>query len=261
MRQFIHLLTNERAGLPTDLWVPATDRAKPENSWQLALGIAKPIKIKGHKLQISVEGYYKEMNNVISYKEGASFLGINEAWEDKIESGWGQSYGAEVFIQKKLGKLSGWIGYTLSWSNRKFNNINQGKVYPFKYDRRHDVSIVLTYDYTDRISFSANWVYGSGQALSVPEYQYIAISPWGGTSPVGQADSKNSYRMPNYHRLDIGVSFKKEKKWGERSWNIGIYNAYNRWNPYFIYIDNYSGQANQVSLFPFIPSISYSFKF
>ena len=261
MRQFIHLLTNERAGLPTDLWVPATNKAKPEDSWQLALGVAKPIKIKGHTFQFSIEGYYKEMNNVISYKEGASFLGINESWEDKIESGWGQTYGAELFLQKKIGRLSGWLGYTLSWSNRKFNNINQGKVYPFKYDRRHDVSIVLTYDYTDKISFSANWVFGSGQALSIPEYQYLATSPWGGTSTVGQADSKNNYRMPNYHRLDIGVSFKKEKKWGESSWNIGIYNAYNRWNPYFIYIDSSRGQANQISLFPFIPSISYNFKF
>lgn len=261
MRQFIHLLTNERAGLPTDLWVPATERAKPEDSWQLALGFAKPFKIKRHDFEISAEGYYKEMNNVISYKEGASFLGINESWEDKIESGWGQTYGAELFIQKKLGKLSGWLGYTLSWSNRQFVNINKGEVYPFKYDRRHDVSIVVTYDFSENISFSANWVYGSGQALSLPEYQYIVSSPWRSSASVGQAENKNSYRMPNYHRLDAGMTFKKQKKWGERSWNIGVYNAYNRLNPFFVYIDNYVGKVKQFSLFPIIPSISYNFKF
>ena len=263
MRQFIHLLTNERAGLPTDLWVPATERAKPEDSWQLALGVAKPLKIKNHDFEISLEGYYKEMNNVISYKEGASFLGINESWEDKVESGWGQTYGAELFVQKKLGKLSGWLGYTLSWSNRQFDNINQGEVYPFKYDRRHDISIVLTYDFSKNISFSSNWVYGSGQALSLPEYQYIVSDPWGWSPnmPVAQADHKNSYRMPDYHRLDVGMTFKKEKKWGERSWNIGVYNAYNRLNPFFVYIDDYEGKVKQISLFPIIPSISYNFKF
>ncbi len=261
MRQFIHLLTNERAGLPTDLWVPATDRAKPEDSWQVALGVAKPIKIKGQSFEVSLEAYYKEMNNVISYKEGASFLGFNESWEDKVESGWGQTYGSELFVQKKVGKLTGWLGYTLSWSNRKFANINSGELYPFKYDRRHDMSIVLTYDISDMVSFSANWVFGSGQAISVPEYQYLISTAWGGTTSVGQSEYKNSYRMPNYHRLDLGMSFKKEKKWWVRTWNIGVYNAYNRLNPYFVYIDNYSGQANQVSLFPMIPSISYSFKF
>jgi hypothetical protein len=261
MRQFIHLLTNETAGLPTDLWVPATDRAKPEDSWQVALGIAKPLKIKKHEFEISVEAYYKEMNNVISYKEGADFFGINESWEDKVESGWGQTYGSELFVQKKYGKLSGWFGYTLSWSNRKFSNINQGELYPFKYDRRHDMSIVLTYDVSDNISFSANWVFGSGQALSLPEYQYIVNSGSGSTIAVGQAENKNSYRMPNYHRLDFGMTFKKEKKWGERTWNFGFYNAYNRLNPFFVYVDNYQSKINQISLFPIIPSISYNFKF
>ena len=261
MRQFIHLLTNERAGLPTDLWVPATERAKPEDSWQLALGVTKPVKIKKYDFEISVEAYYKEMNNVISYKEGADVIGINELWEDKIESGWGESYGAELFIQKKLGKLSGWFGYTLSWSNRQFGNINQGEIYPFKYDRRHDASIVLTYDVSEKVSFSANWVFGSGQAISIPEYQYVVPSPFGSTMPIGQADSKNSYRMPNYHRLDLGMTFKKKKKWGERSWNIGVYNAYNRLNPFFVDIDEYEGKVRQISLFPIIPSISYNFKF
>ncbi len=260
MRQFIHLLTNERAGLPTDLWVPATDRVKPEDSWQVALGVAKPLKIKKHEFEISIEAYYKEMNNVISYKEGADFFGINESWEDKVESGWGQTYGSELFVQKKFGKLSGWFGYTLSWSNRKFANINQGELYPFKYDRRHDMSIVLTYDVSDNISFSANWVFGSGQALSLPEYQYIVNSSTGSSITVGQAEHKNSYRMPNYHRLDCGMTFKKEKKWGERTWNFGFYNAYNRLNSFFVYI-NYLGKINQVSLFPIIPSISYNFKF
>ncbi len=261
MRQFIHLLSNERAGLPTDLWVPATDRAKPEDSWQVALGVTKPLKIKKHDFEISVEAYYKEMNNVISYKEGANFFGINESWEDKVDIGWGQTYGSEVFVQKKLGNISGWLGYTLSWSNRKFTNINQGESYPFKYDRRHDLSIVLTYDLSDKISFSANWVFGSGQALSLPEYQYIVNTEWGSTMPVGQAEHKNSYRMPNYHRLDFGMTFKKEKKWGERSWNIGVYNAYNRLNPFYVYIDNYIGKVKQISLFPIIPSVSYNFKF
>ncbi len=269
MYQYLHLLTNEGIGLPTDLWLPSTKQIKPESSWQAALGVAKTF---DDKFEVSVEGYYKEMKNLISYKEGANFFGFGD-WQDKVEIGEGYSYGVEVFAQKKFGKTTGWAGYTLSWSNRKFNNINGEEWYPFKYDRRHDISLVFMHEFGPKIQISATWVYGTGNAITLPEYSYFTAYPsdyWNEPGVIGgettsSPKSKNSFRMNSYHRADIGVDFVKKKKRYERKFTIGFYNLYNRRNPFFIY-ETYDFNTDQdvfkqLSLFPILPSFSYSFKF
>lgn len=259
MTQFIHLLTNSGIGLPTDLWVPATDSVPPQNAWQPALGVAWQLK---NNMEFSVEAYYKGINGIIDYKDGASYLQDGfEGWEQKVESGKAYAYGAEFFLQKRSGKLSGWIGYTLSWSNRQFPSINLGEVYPFKYDRRHDFEIAGVYDINDHISISGTWVYSSGQPISLPIAKYDGI--YG--QEIYAYEGRNGYRMPSFHRLDFNVAFHKEKPKFERTWNIGAYNAYNRKNPFFIYVAyDYLTNTNnytQVSLFPIIPNVSYEFKF
>ena len=286
MNQYIHLLSNTGISLPTDLWVPSTDKIKPQNSWQLAAGITKDFSSPG--FSVSLEGYYKEMKNIIGYKEGSSYLDINEVssasglqWEKNVTSGKGWSYGMELLLQKKTGRLNGWIGYTLSWSMQQFDSLNFGKKFYAKYDRRHDISIVGIYELTKKITLSAIWVYGTGNALSLPISQYNSYShmpekdddnyyypPTPGNlifnREVENYKNKNDFRMAPYHRLDIGIQFHKQKKWGERTWEISVYNAYNRTNPFFYYKnkdENDNGILVRASLFPVIPSVTYSFKF
>ena len=266
MTQYIHLLTNEGVGLPTDLWVPSTTNIKPEQSWQAAIGAARTIK---KEYEVSVELYYKQMKNLVSYKEGSSFLGA-ASWENLVTQGKGDAYGAEFFIQKKTGKTTGWIGYTLAWSNRQFADINFGERYPFKYDRRHDFEIVASHKFNDRISINGTWVFSTGNAVSLPiaSYSTIGGSNLGGgvyyNNIIDYYGKKNGFRMAAYHRLDAGIEFHKKKKRYERTWVLGVYNAYSRQNPFFIYKGN-DNQGNdafkQVSLFPIIPSVSYNFKF
>jgi len=276
MSQYVHLLTNTGVGLPTDLWVPSSKKILPERSQQVALGLARDL--FGEQAEFSVEGYYKTMQNILEYKEGASFLDVGQStgtgdanWEDKVERGRGWAYGAEVFLQKKKGKTRGWIGYTLSWSNRQFENINLGRIYPYKYDRRHDVAIVLTRELSKHVDFSINWVYGSGNALTLPVARYDGVfpqtnnvGPFPNIGAVDYYESKNSFRMRASHRLDVGFNFHQPVRWGELTWNLGLYNAYSRQNPYFVYFaTNTSGNRvlKQVSLFPVLPYFSLSFKF
>lgn len=276
MTQYINLLTSEALTLPTDLWVPSTARVKPQQSWQVALGAAKTI---NSKYELSIEAYYKEMDNVISFKEGASFLfGLENDWEDKVTQGTGESYGLEVFFQKKRGKTTGWIGYTLSWNNRQFDEIFGGEKFPYRYDRRHDVSVVVNHDFNEKIGLSAAWVYGTGNAITLNTFSYpnyvsnnFGNEPYyGGIESGGQ---KNAFRMTNYHRLDMSVEFKKKKKRYERKWVVGVYNAYYHRNPYFVISDTQNTYNNQgeliksenvfkeISILPIIPSVSYQFKF
>ena len=263
MTQYIHLLTNEGVGLPTDLWVPSTDKIKPQRSWQAALGVAKTF---GTDYEISVEGYYKQMDNLLSYKEGASFLSF-EDWQEKVEQGEGKSYGAEVFVQKKKGKTTGWVGYTLAWNKRQFENINSAKEYPFKYDRRHDLSVVVSHEFNKKVSLSGTWIYGTGNSITLNEARYYTYNPdedgFGiiQDGAVGVPSSKNNYRMKSYHRMDIGVNFTKKKKRYERTFSFGTYNTYSRKNPFFIYYDEGRESFRQVSIFPLIPYFTYSFKF
>lgn len=269
MAQFVHLLTNAGLGLPTDLWVPATDRFGPQESWQLAAGYFKKI---GYGLEFSAEAYYKTMEGVVEYKDGASFLNTTEDWQNKVTSGEGRSYGLEFFLQKKSGKTTGWIGYTLSKTERRFDDINFGEWFPFRYDRRHDISLTAVHKWTDRIDISGTWVFGSGNFITVPTQRYQhsmtvindGFTRFGGLF-VDYFDSRNNFQMRHYHRMDLGVNFHKDKRWGTRTWNVSVYNVYSRLNPFFMDISyNWQSQRNQLrqfSLFPVIPSVSYRFTF
>lgn len=281
MSQYIHLLTNTGISLPTDLWVPATDRVRPQKSRQVAAGLVKDFTAKD--IAISLEGYYKKMDDVIGYREGASFLEIGEPsevadikWEDNVTTGQSWAYGLEFLIQKKKGKLTGWIGYTLSWTQMQFDSLNFGRKFFARYDRRHDISIVALYKLSEKINFSGTWVYGTGNAVTLPLSEYPAYyhnfrgindyfpKSWFSANEFGE---KNNFRMNPYHRLDIGVQFHKKKQWGERIWEISVYNTYCRFNPFFYYSEKETvnnkdyGVLRQASLFPVIPSITYSFKF
>ena len=272
MRQYIHLLTNESIGLPTDLWLPTTARIKPQDSWQAALGMAKTV---GKDYEFSVEGYYKEMRNVIAFREGASLFQFSD-WQSRVAQGDGRGYGAEFFVQKKTGKFSGWVGYTLSWAWRKFPDLNLGREYPYKYDRRHDFEVVGTYKLNPRVQVSATWVYATGSATTIGTSKYQHPDPYNGRQSyyfytTTNTPERNNFRQPGYHRLDVGVDFTKQKRRYERTWSFGAYNAYNRKNPFFIFLGenntNVNGQfiqrtsLKQASLFPVIPYFAYSFKF
>jgi hypothetical protein len=277
MTQYINLLTSEALSLPSDLWVPSTAKIKPQQSWQVALGVAKTI---NEDYELSVEGYYKEMQNVISFKEGASFLfGLENDWQSKVTQGDGEAYGLEFFFQKKRGRTTGWIGYTLSWNYRQFDEINSGRRYPFRYDRRHDVSVVVNHDFSEKIGISAAWVYGTGNAITLNTITYptdVYGGGFGGSPYFNEIETggeKNAFRMSDFHRLDLSVEFRKQKPKWERKWVIGVYNAYYHRNPYYVIADNEvvrDGQGNvidekrvfkEISILPIIPSVSYQFKF
>lgn len=263
--QYLHLLSNTSIGLPTDLWVPVTDSIPPQLGNQISAGYFRELP-KGYRL--STEAYYKTMDNIIEYKEGSSFFNTNKSWEEMVEVGKGWSYGAEVLLEKTTGKTTGWIGYTLSWTNRQFENLNNGNVYPFRYDRRHDISVAITHKFNDKVDIGVVWVYGTGNAVTLATQNYNALPSSGnvwGSQTIEYIDDKNGYRMPAYHRLDVGLNLHKTKKWGEATWSFGIYNAYNNQNPFFLsfgYLPNNPNKVlKQTSLFPIIPSVSYNFKF
>ncbi len=273
MAQYVHLLTNSNVGLPTDLWVPSTAMLQPQESDQIAVGLAQNFR---ENYEISLEGYYKTMHHVMEYKEGANFLIPDESWEEKIRQGSGRSYGVELFAQKKTGSFTGWVGYTLAWTDRQFDELNGGKRFYYKYDRRHDVSIALMKRFGEKIELSGTWVYGTGSCVTIPIGIYRAANPiWAGNdkdtyqSNYYEFGERNGYRMAPYHRLDLSIAFIKKKKWGERRWVVGLYNVYNRKNPYFMDVkeknDKWSKTTQfkyiQYSLFPIIPSVSYHFKF
>lgn len=278
MQQNIHLLSNTSSGLPNDIWVPSTDSVSPQYSKQYAASVNHIF--SNGLFEFSLEGYYKNMSDLITLKGGSRITGFDD-WRTKIDSnGLGRSYGLELFLQKKKGKTTGWIGYTLSYSERKFENINFGKWYPYKYDRRHDISIVLAHKINERIDLGLTWVYGTGNSITFADARYPSIGVNGLNSSLNIGNSqneieyfpsRNNLRMDAYHRLDFGVNFHKIKKWGKRTWSLGVYNAYSRKNPYYIYIDESTQLVNneivnnrvakQVSLFPIIPSVSYKFKF
>ena len=280
MNQYVHLLSNTGIGLPTDLWVPTTSCVAPQQSRQVALGIAKDYTEKG--LALTVEGYYKKMDNIVGYREGASFLLIDDpespnkvSWEDNVTAGQGWSYGAEMLLQKKTGRFSGWVGYTLSWTQLQFDELNFGRKFFARFDRRHDISLVGIYEISPRITLSGTWVYGTGNAITLPQGTFWAAehraNPRSGNlfsdSQVNDYGAKNDFRMAAYHRLDLGIQFHKKMRRGhERTWEFSVYNAYSRQNPFFYFIGESDKDRNkqvlkQIALFPIIPSFSYGFKF
>jgi hypothetical protein len=262
-RQYLHLVSNSGTTLPTDVWVPSTLKVKPQLSWQYAMGYFRNF--NDNAWETSIEVYYKTMQNQIEYREG--FTPSIKDPEDEFVFGKGWSYGAEIFINKTKGKFTGWIGYTLAWSNRKFPDLNNGNTYPAKFDRRHDLSLVGTYELNDKWKFSTVFVYATGNATSLPEKFYLVEGVL-----TQQFSRINQYRLSPYHRMDISAIYtpvpKKERKW-QGSWAFSIYNLYSRQNPYFYYYAQegsaFAGtlqvQAKQVSLFPVLPSVTYNFKF
>lgn len=264
MQQYIQLLSNSGAGLPTDLWLPSTRRIPPQKSWQVAAGLARTM--DSQALDISVEAFYKQMNGIVAYKDGSNFVGGNRDWEAAVTSGRGWTYGVEMYVHRKLGHTTGWIGYTLSWSKRRIPDLNQGQTFPHRYDRRHDISIALVRKFGHR-KVSATWVYSTGHALTLANSRYRQNGKL-----IDVYDARNSYRMPPYHRLDISAHFPiRSRKRSEII--VSLYNTYNRRNTFYLQerdytsVDPYIGyyQEERIikknTIFPIIPSVSYRFHF
>lgn len=264
--QYIHITSLANQSLPTDLWFPSTSLVKPQFGTQYSLGYYRNF--KESTWEASVEGYYKTMKNQIEFQNGVlPSSGVNDNLDNFLTFGSGEAYGSEFFLKKALGKTSGWIGYTLSWTTRTFPDLNDGKKFFARYDRRHDLSVVLTHELNSKWTLGAVFVYASGSLIWLPTSIYFLEG-----KPVVSYGERNNYRMPAYHRLDLSATWTPnkhpEKRW-KSSWNFSIYNVYSRLNPYFIYIEttgnpidgNLKNTAKMVSLFPIIPSVTYNFSF
>lgn len=262
--QYIHLVNNAGSTLPTDIWVPSTLRVKPQVGWQYAAGYFRNF--KNNMFETSLELYYKTMQNQIEYKEGYTPNTLTDP-EESFVFGKGWSYGAELFLNKVKGRFTGWVGYTLSWSWRKFADLNGGLKYPSRYDRRHDLSVVGMYTINNKWKVSAVFIFGTGNAISLPERFYFIDGVL-----TQQFSGVNQYRMKPYHRLDLSATYtptpKKPRK-HTTNWVFSLYNAYSRLNPYFYYFSQEGSatdgtlkvSAKQVSLFPIIPSVTWNVHF
>jgi TonB dependent receptor/CarboxypepD_reg-like domain/TonB-dependent Receptor Plug Domain len=261
--QFLHLVSNSASTLPTDIWVPSTENVKPQSSIQYALGYFKNL--KNDTYETSVEVYYRNMNNQIDYADDY-VNDISQDLENAFVFGKGRAYGAEFFLKKAKGNLNGWIGYTLSRTERSFDRIEEGRWYPAVYDRTHNLSVVVNYKLSDKFDIGGVFIYGSGR-LFTPTNGFFFIEQnlnlfYG---------PRNSQRLPDYHRMDLSLNYTPKpnstKKW-KGEWNFSVYNVYNRKNPFFINFDTNSDfqtgvttiEGSKITIFPFIPSITYNFK-
>ncbi len=264
MSQYVHMLSNSSVSLPTDLWVPVTKNIPPMRAMQAAVGITYNI---CNQVELSVEGYYKRMVNLIEYKDGASYLSSRN-WEELVSVGDGWSYGVEILLQRKVGPVTGWIGYTWSRTMRQFNRegqeINFGKPFHAKYDREHDLSVTLQYQINKKWEIAATFIYGTGTRGTLALQRttdYLFNDQVNGTE-VPIIEERNNYKMPDYHRLDLGATChlhgKKHPEF-EHVVNMSVYNAYCNFNPFLVYVSGHN--LYKLSLFPIIPSVSYTFKF
>lgn len=259
-KQYMHLVSNSTTTLPFDIWVPSTEKVRPQNVIQYALGYFHNF--KNDMIETSVEVYYKDMYNQIEF--GESYVAeLGNDIENGFVFGKGQSYGVEFFVKKARGKWNGWVGYTLSYSYRKFPDLNNGNRFPAKFDRRHDLSVVLSYDITKRLNLSTIFVFGTGNTTTLPIGRYFIEGQL-----VNEYGDRNGYRLAPYHRWDLSLTYViKDKKWYSDI-NFSIYNVYSRQNPYFLFYDvsgstssgDLNVKAKQVSLFPVLPSITWNFK-
>jgi hypothetical protein len=274
MYQYLHLLSNSSGNNPTDTWLPSSNNIKPEIADQVALGFFKNL--KNNTYEFSIETYYKAMQNTIDYRTGAEIT-LNPTVEGELLYGKGRAYGLEVFLKRKKGLLTGWISYTLARTEVQFEKINQGAWYPAKQDRTHDLSIVAMYDLSERVKLSSTFVFYTGNAVTFPTGKYVIDG-----QTINLYSARNGSRMPNYHRLDLGLTLegknyrmvtnpetgnkeKKDRKF-QSSWNFSIYNVYARENAYSFTFREKEDNPNQteivrLSLFKIIPSISYNFNF
>lgn len=273
MYQYLHLVANTGASLPTDLWYPSNKAVKPQYADQVATGIT--FLLFDEKIIVTDEIYYKWLYNQIDFRDGAQLF-FNPLLDEEFVFGKGWSYGNEIFIEKREGKATGWIGYTLAWTQRKFPEINNGEPFSPKYDTRHDVKIVLSYEISERVTISGTWVYTSGNYTTLPKgYAYFNDIGSVRTRITPIIDKRSNYQMASYHRMDLALVWKFKPKWGESDLSFSIYNFYNRLNPFFLYNELHIPDRNsptlrlptapatayQVSLFPVIPSVTYNFKF
>lgn len=269
MLQYIHLLANNGVGFPNDIWVPITDQVAPQKAWQYSLaGLWKSP--KGWNLEL--EAYYKKMNDLIDYQYiGGGLLGVSNDWQEDIAlDGQGQSYGAELLAEKQFGNWTTFLAYSLSWTYNQFPDIQNNQLYPFKYDRRHQLTAFANWQFSKHWDLSISWTYNSGQAITLPVGRIQAENS---LEEFFIYEGRNNARMPAFHRLDLGVHYQKENKKGFiHQWNFDIYNAYNRQNPFALFMREELAYVDQqfittgyniyqLSLFPIIPSVSYDFKF
>jgi hypothetical protein len=266
MNQFLHLVTATGAALPTDVWFPSTAKVPPQNGQQIGFGYNRNI---NNKYFLSFETYYKWINNSVDLKDGANIF-FNNNLETEFVSGQQESYGFELYAEKKKGRTTGWIGYTLAWATRQIENTNNNKPFRPIYDRRHDFSLVVIHKLNERMTLSGTWIYSSGAPISVPQGRFAFQDLLGQQQRlVPVFIERGNYEMPATHRLDLSLTLRKQKKWGEREWVFSLYNAYSRLNPIFLQLAPVRNAQDQVvnfkpqlvSLFPILPSVTYNFKF
>ena len=284
MNQYVHLISNSFMDLPTDSWMPVTNKLKPLVSDQISLG---GYYNWNQLLDFSVEGYYKRMNNLLEYKDGYSLIPSSVSWENKMASGEGRAYGVEFMVRKQTGKTTGWVGYALAWADRQFDEINKGRRYPSRYDNRHKLNIVVMHKLSKKVELSAAWTYSSGNYTTLSLENYYPSDHlhqpgerpfWGNGTGEDYYDQRNNYQLPAYHRLDVGINIYRPKKKGRMGiWNISIYNVYSRMNPILVYKGDVKEEAGSddygnpnvtyrnafksIGIFPIIPSVSYTYKF
>ena len=265
--QFLHLLSSSTIGLPTDLWVPSTGGIRPEVGHQVSMGSDLDL---SPSWSLHVETYYKKMDHLLNYSEGVSFI---DDWEENVTVGDGTAYGIDFQLKKKLGQTTGWISYSWSYTDRQFTFLNQGLSYPFKYDRRHDLKLALIHRFSNRFSASANFLFGTGLAVSLPTQQFVIQEPGTSEPPISVIDygPKNQFRLPYYHRLDLGVNYQFQKWSLTHQIHLGVSNLYDRNNPLYYRLNKALSIQNSqltdfrefvgVRLLPVLPSINYSINF
>lgn len=285
MNQYVHLISNSFISLPTDAWMPVTRKLKPLLSDQVSAGFYYDW---NKTYSFSVEGYYKTMDNLLEYRDGHSFTPSYLDWENKLTAGEGRSYGTEFMVRKESGRTTGWIGYGLSWSDRQFDELNEGKRFPARFDNRHKLNIVVMHKISPKVEISAAWSYASGNHVTLslenylqpgyltngykPGYEYVYD---GNFNEIDYYEGRNNYQLPAYHRLDLGIKIYRPKKKGRMGiWTVSIYNVYSRMNPFMVYKKDKwvrdpdaSGGYKSIPVFkhlglmPIIPSVSYTYKF
>ena len=259
--QYLQLASNSSGGNPLDIWFPSSPNVKPQAAHQWSAGYFRNI--EKHRIETSVEVFYKKMFNQVDFKDYAELM-LNDKMEGELRFGEAQAYGIEFLARKNTGKLTGWVSYTLSRSERTIKGINNDKKYLSNFDRPHNLSVVLTYSISKRLSMSANWIYISGVPATLPIGRYYF-----GNTLIPVYSERNQARLPDYHRLDISLTLKNKYKSNRRfnsEWNFSVYNAYNRKNPYSFYFETEKNnpqvvKAYKMSLLPIVPSITYNFSF
>ncbi|MDN5200382.1 TonB-dependent receptor [Fulvivirgaceae bacterium BMA10] len=255
--QYLHLVSNSTVGLPTDVWLPVDNNVKPRSADQIALGYFRNL--KENEYEVSGEVYYKWINNVIDYKDNADIF-LNQNIETQIRTGEGKAYGLELLVEKNKGRLTGWASYTLSKVERHVPGVNNDKTYSPRYDRRHNFSLVTSYQLNDKWQLSANYSFISGSGITVPQGVFNANN-----RPFNYYSDRNAFKLPSFHQLDLSAKLKGKNtgRW-KSEWIFGVTNAYNRKNVFTFYVDHQENARTRVFkmfLFGLMPSITYNFKF